>query len=274
MPDETTLSDEQLEEKIQALQSVAGETEELLEEPEASDEAAPEGEAAEEEEPSEAPEAEEEEEGEIEVDEAAARSFTAALEAERQKAQLEQLRRHSARLAGEIGHLRKELERARRGEEGAEEPSPAIEKIQSQLERLESQLKSESVVRAVAEEIHQIDTRPEIVALGLEKEFQEIAPKYKDKYLQAIASGDPDEARMLTRDLTLGMVSEALALKIGRLKAEQERRKMGASAAHRERKIAASATRGGSGARPAKERTVAEMSDKELDSLIDSLIKE
>ena len=162
------------------------------------------------------------------------------------RARLEKQEKHSGRLAGEIGYLRKRSQ-AEYVEPAAEEPeteaySP-LRSIQARFDELERKVNSEAVTRAIVEEIQGTSQRPEIQALKLDEELKEVAPKYQEQWSRLATLDDPVQARIQAKGLALGLLTDAVQARIAKAAASKTTSEAKSSASQ-PKKIAAAVSSG------------------------------
>lgn len=208
------------------------------------------------------------------------------LDLEQRDAKLAKQEAHSARLAGELGHIKNLI----RGQQPRRRAEPSISDelatdldefgdgqarsaLEERLQRLEDQMARSAISAAIGEVIAELDARPDVPEYL--KEIAVIAPRYKDDMDSAYSAPDVDSARKLARAAVLGMIADAKEASWQARHEEAERKRTETDAALRVKKRAAGLP---SSSAPApktqrKPRTVDDLTDDQLDDLIDSRLR-
>lgn len=175
---------------------------------------------------------------------------------------------HSARLAGEIGYLRKQLSSPPSASEPYQPQSQQEVDRLAELERRfaesESSRISAQVSQAVDASIGSLDG-PWVQDLA--KEIQQVAPKYADQIKAARETTDPVLARQLATGVALMVKAEATQMRWETQHADMVGRKEASTAANaKAKKAAAPSASGGVPAPPPKQRSYADMTAAEADA--------
>lgn len=198
------------------------------------------------------------------------------LERERHEASLELQRQHASRMAGEIGHLKNLLRQqsqsrpesygsdAQDGDDGSG--------LRDRLEQLESRLQAEARDRVIAEEMALFHGRPDLAGIP-ETTWKSVGEKYGNEWTQALDTSDPELARRSVRAVLSLVVAEAKEAEWGRRQQEAKLKQADQAARLRAGKVAAGSTVSSQAPeQKRKPKSVNELSDAELDRLIDNKI--
>jgi hypothetical protein len=189
------------------------------------------------------------------------------IEHEKLQAQLELQRAHASRLAGEIGHLRRQVTAPEPdGAEGYNQDPDLAQRF----DRLESRINSDAIASAIAQEVQALQS-PEVKALHDGGWLAKAAAPYEQDWKAATEASDANTARLLARAVARSTVADAKALQFQALREQAQTKAADQAAKLRERKIAAGATSTtpATAARP-KPKTFDQMSEAEQDKYIDS----
>jgi hypothetical protein len=189
------------------------------------------------------------------------------IEHEKLQAQLELQRAHASRLAGEIGHLRRQVTAPEPdGAEGYNQDPDLAQRF----DRLESRINSDAIATAIAQEVQALQS-PEVKALHDGGWLAKAAAPYEQDWTAATSATDANTARLLARAVARSTVADAKALQFQALREQAQTKAADQAAKLRERKIAAGATSTtpATAARP-KPKTFSEMSEAEQDRFVDS----
>jgi len=169
----------------------------------------------------------------------------------------EQLQKHSARLAGEIGDLRRKLTQRERVDFVQEDERSVAPELEERFQRLEARANKEAVQRATQEEFARFDARPDIAALGLGAELQRVAPKYKERVEAIQQLDDPDEARITARDIATSVIADAIADRLATSATRAKETAVTAPTRQAEKRASATTSTSG-GTRVAKPRQISD----------------
>lgn len=219
-------------------------------------------------EPEATPEATPESEPDIEAEAAAHAAEGERIRNEKLQADLEFQRAHASRLAGEIGHLRKQIETIQRPSEPYEPQSEAeldrLSQLEARLERSESERLRAEVAQAVESAINALDS-PSIA--DIDSQLAEVIPKYKGEFEAAQAMQDPNMARQMATAVGRSIIAEAMELKWQQDHAKFAEMKAASTAGNAKAKKDAAPSASGAVPPPAqKPKTIADWSPSELDA--------
>jgi hypothetical protein len=150
----------------------------------------------------------------VETDAAAIEAEGERIERERLQAALALQQAHSSRLAGEIGHLRKQLEAIPKASEPFEPQSPEEMDRLSRLEQAFSDSEARrgriEVAQAVESAISVLDVAD--VVGPIQAEISQVAPKYKEQFEAARQVTDPGLARQMADAIGRSVIADAKEL--------------------------------------------------------------
>lgn len=198
------------------------------------------------------------------------------LELDQRDAKLELQMAHGSRLAGQIGELKKRLEQPpARPEHMPEDESVAYEndrlaRIERTLAALSGQRQADDVDLAVKSSLQEVVmSRPELQQLS--DEVAEVVPRYAQEWQAALDSTDAGVARTLARAVAVAIVADAKMLKYDKDREAAKKQEVELTDKLKEAKKRAAPTVStpSSTTRPAA-KTVSDLSDDELDDLIDA----
>jgi hypothetical protein len=191
------------------------------------------------------------------------------LEMEKLQARLDMQQAHSARLAGELGYLRKQATAT------PAEAAPAFETesdpgLVSRVEALEKGKNADARDSAVASVVADFRGRPDVFAVIQSPEFRTASEKYAAEWQQALDAPDPTSARLLASAVIGNAVAEAREIQFQARRVEAEKRRADQSAVLRQRKLAAAPPSNTAPTTRPVSKAPHQLPDKELDAYIDA----